>query len=66
MSDKPADTPAPAPFALLKLTDLKVIRFQHREDLQAAVSQFAAHEVPTIPLTYHAGAGLYSAPVVVS
>jgi len=59
MSDnKPTD----APFALIILTGLRVVRFQTRQEFEDAMLTLRNAETPFVPVKYHHGAGRYVLP----
>jgi hypothetical protein len=47
-------------FALISLSDLKTRYFDHKEDLESAISVLVGRGIDFIPLRYHSGAGAWN------
>jgi len=49
-------------FAVLRLTDLRLFRFEHEDEMQEAIRAMRERSVGFVPLTYHENEKTYVVP----
>jgi hypothetical protein len=50
------------PFAVLRLTDLRIFRFDHKDEMQDAIRAMRERDVGFVPLLWNAGANTWTMP----
>jgi hypothetical protein len=60
--DGPSATPIK--FAVLKLHDLKICKFQHEDELMEAIRALKTRSIGCVPLVWNEGAKTYTVPEV--
>jgi len=55
----------PSPYVIVKLSNLKIKKFQTEDEWRIAIKNMKKLELQFIPLRYHNGAEMYTQPEVV-
>ena len=50
------------PIAVLRLTDLRLFRFEHKDEMQDAIRAMRERDAGFVPLLWHAGANTWTMP----
>ena len=50
------------PFAVLRLTDLRLFRFEHKDEMQDAIRAMRERDAGFVPLLWHAGVNTWTIP----
>lgn len=58
------DAQKPAPFAVLRLSDLRLFRFSHKDDMQEAIRAMRERSQTFVAMIYHPEASTYVVPEV--